>query len=193
MGEEAEKGQEEGREEAEKEEEEEEEGEEEEKEEEEEEEGEEGALRRRQAQEGPAQEQGCDRGREEERSEAEGEGRGHLQGPHAQRRSGGDHGQDQDDHRCDGEGGVDVYQGEEVEQQAQHYAGRRSRQGDRREDDHVQDEQGSLQAREVSAHSCGRCQRRFRFSATRRGHRQRAFACQGKERLPRVLTALGTT
>merc|ERR1711937_854855 len=59
--EEAEEGQEEGREEAEKEEEEE--GEEEEKEEEEEEEGEEGALRRRQAQEGPAQEQGCDRGR----------------------------------------------------------------------------------------------------------------------------------
>merc|ERR1711966_413736 len=78
-------------------------------------------------------------------------------------------------------------------QQAYHHAGRRSWQGDRREDDHVQDEQGSLQAREVSAQSCGRCQRRFRFSATRRGHRQRAFACQGKDRLSSVLTALGTT
>ena len=46
--------------------------------------------------------------------------------------------------------------------------------------------QGSLQAREVSAHSCGRCRRRFRFSATCRGHRQRAFACRGKERLSSV-------
>merc|ERR1711966_98924 len=161
--------------------------------EEEEEEGEEGALRRRQAREGPAQEQGCDRGREEERLEAKGGWEGHLQGPHVQRRSGGHHGQGQDDHRSDCEGCVGLYQGEEVAQQAYHHAGCRSWQGDRREDDHVQDEQGSLQAREVSAHSCGRCRRRFRFSATCRGHRQRAFACRGKERLSRVLTALGNT
>merc|ERR1711966_241541 len=106
--EEAEEGQEEGREEAEKEEEEEE-GKKGQEEEEEEEEGEEGALRRRQAREGPAQEQGCDRGREEERLEAKGGWEGHLQGPHVQRRSGGHHGQGQDDLRSDCEGCVGLY------------------------------------------------------------------------------------
>ena len=45
--------------------------------------------------------QGCDRGREEERLEAKGGWEGHLQGPHVQRRSGGHHGQGQDDHRSD--------------------------------------------------------------------------------------------
>merc|ERR1712225_213224 len=50
----------------------------------EEEEREEASLPGRQAQEGPAQEQGCGRGGEEEGGEDEGFGEGHLQGPHAQ-------------------------------------------------------------------------------------------------------------
>merc|ERR1739847_164423 len=80
MGEE---GEEEGREEAE-EDEKEEEGQEAEEEEKEEEKEEEGSLPGRQAQEGPAREQGFGRGWQEECGEAEGCGQGPLQGSHVQ-------------------------------------------------------------------------------------------------------------
>merc|ERR1712205_50160 len=80
----------------------------EEKEEEEAQEGEEeeGSLRGRQAREGPAQEQGLGGRGEEERGEGEGCGQGPLQGPHAQRRLDRHHGQVEDEHSLDGEGGV---------------------------------------------------------------------------------------
>merc|ERR1739848_877763 len=99
---EREEGEEEGREEAEEgqegeegqeaEEEKEEEGQEAEEEEKEEEKEEEGSLPWRQAQEGPAQEQGFGRGWQEECGEAEGCGQGPLQGSHVQRRADRHHG-----------------------------------------------------------------------------------------------------
>merc|ERR1712118_404482 len=46
-----------------------------------------------------------------------------------------------------------LHQEEQAQQQARHHPGRRAGQGDWRQDDHVQDEQGTLQAREVSAHT----------------------------------------
>merc|ERR1712093_558806 len=51
-----------------------------------------GSLPGRQAQEGPAQEQGCGRGWQEEGGEAEGCGQGPLQGSHVQRRADRHHG-----------------------------------------------------------------------------------------------------
>merc|ERR1739848_381463 len=61
-------------------------------EEEEKEEEEEDSLPGRQAQEGPAQEQGFGRGWQEECGEAEGCGQGPLQGSHVQRRADRHHG-----------------------------------------------------------------------------------------------------
>merc|ERR1711881_611336 len=123
-------------------------------EEEKEEEKEEGSLPGRQAQEGPAQEQGFGRGWQEECGEAEGCGQGPLQGSHVQRRADRHHGQEQDDLPGDCQGGLGLHQVEEAEQQAHDQPGRRAGQGHWRQDVDVQDEQGALQAREVSAHLC---------------------------------------
>merc|ERR1712093_797973 len=106
--------------------------EEEEKEEEEgqeEEEKEEEEERRRQAQEGPVEEQGAHCGWQDRREGPEGEGRWPLQAPDAERVARGHHRQEQDDRWADGEIGLGVHQGQEAEQGPHHHPGREAQGG----------------------------------------------------------------